>query len=409
MDFIHQEDIVTLKRWLASASYPVIVAHTHPDGDALGASSGLALYLRGMGKDVAVILPDTPPDNLRFILPKGIPFLFHDEDPAGAEARIARADLIILADANAFTRTSTLEPFLKDSAARKVLMDHHLNPDTQSFGLVFSTPDISSASEVVYWLLKALTGKETEKETEKEIEKETEKETEGMCAGEPKAPVFPGASAHLLAPGKTGPSAMREEHSAMCEGPLAMCKGSSEMWAKGIGAALMTGMTTDTNNFANSVFPSTFQMASELIAAGVDRDTLIGKIYQSYRENRVRLMGYMQSEELHILDNGTAYMVLTRDIQERFDMRDGESEGLVNVPLTIEKVRLSVLLKEDDGHFRVSVRSKKGTSAQQLAQRFFHGGGHENAAGGKMLIGEDIPSADAAPACLEQVLKDYLK
>ena len=420
MDFIHQEDIVTLKRWLASASYPVIVAHTHPDGDALGASSGLALYLRGMGKDVAVILPDTPPDNLRFILPKGIPFLFHDEDPAGAEARIARADLIILADANAFTRTSTLEPFLKASAARKVLMDHHLNPDTQSFGLVFSTPDISSASEVVYWLLKALTEneieieKEIEKETEKtektekktekeiEIEKEIEKETEGMCAGEPKAPVPPGASACFLAPGGTGPSAMRE-------GPLAMCKGSSEMWAGGIGAALMTGMTTDTNNFANSVFPSTFQMASELIAAGVDRDALIGKIYQSYRENRVRLMGYMQSEELHILDNGTAYMVLTRDIQERFDMRDGESEGLVNVPLTIEKVRLSVLLKEDDGHFRVSVRSKKGTSAQQLAQRFFHGGGHENAAGGKMLIGEDIPSADAAPACLEQVLKDYLK
>lgn len=339
MNFIHAEDIITLGRWLASASYPVIVAHTHPDGDALGASSGLALYLRSLGKDVAVILPDTPADNLRFILPKGIPFLFHDEDPAGAEARIARADLIILADANAFSRTSALEPFLQASTAPKVLMDHHLNPDTQSFGLVFSTPDISSASEVVYWVLKAL------------------------------------------------------------EEPLAM----------EIGAALMTGMTTDTNNFANSVFPSTFRMASELIAAGVDRDALIGKIYQSYRENRVRLMGYMQSEELHILDNGTAYMVLTRDIQERFDMRDGESEGLVNVPLTIEKVRLSVLLKEDDGHFRVSVRSKKGTSAQQLAQRFFHGGGHENAAGGKILIGEDIPSADAAPAYLEQVLKDYLK
>ena len=380
MNFIHAEDIITLGRWLASASYPVIVAHTHPDGDALGASSGLALYLRGLGKDVAVILPDTPPDNLRFILPEGIPFLFHDEDPAGAEARIARADLIILADANAFSRTSALEPFLQASTAPKVLMDHHLNPDTQSFGLVFSTPDISSASEVVYWVLKALT------------EKKTEKETEGMCAGEPKAPVPPGASACFLAPGGTGPS-------AMCEGPM----------AKEIGAALMTGMTTDTNNFANSVFPSTFRMASELIAAGVDRDALIGKIYQSYRENRVRLMGYMQSEELHILDNGTAYMVLTRDIQERFDMRDGESEGLVNVPLTIEKVRLSVLLKEDDGHFRVSVRSKKGTSAQQLAQRFFHGGGHENAAGGKILIGEDIPSADAAPACLEQVLKDYLK
>ena len=175
-----------------------------------------------------------------------------------------------------------------------------------------------------------------------------------------------------------------------------------------IGEALMIGLTTDTNNFANSVFPSTFQMASELIAAGVDRDALLVNIYNSYRENRVRLMGYMQSEELHILPNGTAYMILTRDIQQRFDMRDGESEGLVNVPLTIGKVRLSVLLKEDDGHFRVSVRSKKGTSAQQLANTYFHGGGHENAAGGKLFIGQDIASAQEAPACLERILKEYL-
>jgi phosphoesterase RecJ-like protein len=149
-------------------------------------------------------------------------------------------------------------------------------------------------------------------------------------------------------------------------------------------------------------------MASELIAAGVDRDALLQKLYNSYRENRVRLMGYMQSEQLHILPNGTAYMVLTREIQDRFDMQDGESEGLVNVPLTIGAVKLSVLLKEDDGHFRVSVRSKKGTSAQQLALLHFHGGGHENAAGGKLLIGEDIASPEEAPARVEQILKDFL-
>ena len=170
----------------------------------------------------------------------------------------------------------------------------------------------------------------------------------------------------------------------------------------------MTGMTTDTNNFANSVFPSTLQMASELLAAGVDRDALLVQLYQSYRENRIRLMGYMQSEQLHILPNGTAYMILTRDIQQRFDMKDGESEGLVNVPLAIGAVKLSVLLKEDDGHFRVSVRSKKGTSAQQLALSHFHGGGHENAAGGKLYIGQDIPSPDAAAGYVEQVLKAFL-
>jgi phosphoesterase RecJ-like protein len=64
MDFIHAQDIVTLKRWLAGASRPVVVAHTHPDGDALGATCGLALYLHSEGKDAAVVLPDTPADNL---------------------------------------------------------------------------------------------------------------------------------------------------------------------------------------------------------------------------------------------------------------------------------------------------------------------------------------------------------
>ena len=175
-----------------------------------------------------------------------------------------------------------------------------------------------------------------------------------------------------------------------------------------IGTALMAGMTTDTNNFANSVFPSTFRMASELIAAGVNRDALLEQLYINYRENRVRLMGYMQYKGLKVLPEGAAYMILTKEIMDRFGLHEGESEGLVNVPLGIGTVKLSVLLKEDDGHFRVSVRSKKGTSAQQLAVRFFHGGGHENASGGKLFIGTDIPLADAAEAYVVGALKSFL-
>ena len=128
----------------------------------------------------------------------------------------------------------------------------------------------------------------------------------------------------------------------------------------------------------------------------------------NYRENRVRAMGYMQSEGLRLLPGGGALMVLTRELQERFGIREGETEGLVNVPLSIGTVRLSVLLKEEGGVFRVSIRSKRGTSAQQLARSHFHGGGHENAAGGKVILGEDIPSAADAPAYVESILKDYL-
>ena len=339
MDFSGQENIRQLSGWLGEARKITVLTHTHPDGDALGSSAGLGLYLKlCLGKDVACLVPDTPAENLRFILPEGLPFLSFDSEPEACRERIASSDLLILADANLPSRTEGLEPCLRASTARKVLIDPHVGPDRETFPLVFSTTEISSASELVYWILKALGG------------------------------------------------------------PVRV----------DVGTALLTGMTTDTNNFANSVFPSTFRMASELVELGVDRDALVAQIYQNYRENRIRLFGYMQGEGLTLLPCGGAYMILTREIQERFDMREGESEGLVNVPLAIGGVRLSILLKEDDGHFRVSLRSKKGTSARELALRAFHGGGHENASGGKLFFPADIATPADAEAYVQKALTSFL-
>ena len=344
MQAVSQENIRAFREAIQQSTRIAVVGHTHPDGDALGSCTALSLWLAGRGKAVSCIFPDTPADNLLFILSPDVKYLYFDADASAAEAAIRACDLIVQLDCNHFSRTEGLEPFLKASTARKILIDHHLNPDRESFDIVFSTPEISSASELLYWVLKAAEGDTL--------------------------------------------------------GPMGL--------GMTIGTALMAGMTTDTNNFANSVFPSTFRMASELIAAGVNRDTLLQQLYSSYRENRVRLMGYMQYEGLKVLPEGAAYMILTKDIMSRFDLREGESEGLVNVPLSIGAVKLSVLLKEDDGHFRVSVRSKKGTSAQQLAVRFFHGGGHENASGGKLFIGADIHRADAAEAYVVDALKTFL-
>jgi phosphoesterase RecJ-like protein len=349
MVILTEEKITSLKALLEAASRVVVLGHTHADGDALGSTAALCLFLKeSLGKEVSCLFSDTPPDNLKFLLAAGVPYYFHDRQPLEAVQAIEKADLIVLLDANAFNRTEALTRPLQESSARKVLIDHHLNPDTPSFDLVFSTPDISSASELLYWILKEL----------------------GY-------PVKPG----------------------MAEASPA---------DKAIGEALLAGMTTDTNNFNNSVFPSTFRMASELIEAGVDRDALLQQIYWCYRENRVRLMGYMQSQQLTILPCGAAYMILSKKIQAKFDLREGESEGLVNVPLTIENVRLSVLVKEDGPVWRVSIRSKKGTSAQQLAMTVFHGGGHENAAGGKIIPGEDYAHSRSVRAYLERVLNDYL-
>lgn len=344
MQAVSQENIRAFREAIQQSTRIAVVGHTHPDGDALGSCTALSLWLAGRGKAVSCIFPDTPADNLLFILSPKVNYLYGDAHAAAAKKALEACELLIQLDCNQFSRTEGLAPFLEASSAQKILIDHHLNPDRESFDIVFSTPEISSASELLYWVLKAAEGDTL--------------------------------------------------------GPLGL--------GMTIGTALMAGMTTDTNNFANSVFPSTFRMASELIAAGVNRDALLQQLYSSYRENRVRLMGYMQYEGLKVLPEGAAYMILTKEIMTRFDLREGESEGLVNVPLSIGAVKLSVLLKEDDGHFRVSVRSKKGTSAQQLAVRFFHGGGHENASGGKLFIGADIANAQAAEAYVSNALKTFL-
>ena len=339
MLILTQEKIHSLQALLEADSRVAVLGHVHPDGDALGSTTAMALFLKEkLGKEARCILPDTPPENLHFILSPAIPSHFYDQNAAAAVEAVKKADLVILQDCNAFNRTEGLEEALKASSARKILIDHHLNPDENAFNLVFSTPDISSTSELLYWILKEM-----------------------------------GWQPDTL-----------------------------------IGSPLLAGMTTDTNNFANSVYPSTFRMASELLAAGVDRDAILEKIYWCYRDTRVRLMGYMQNEGLHLLPEGAAYMILTKDIQQRFGLREGETEGLVNVPLSVGNVRLSLLAKEDQGHFRVSVRSKRGTSAQNLARQFFHGGGHENAAGGRILP-EDFSPAQGIQAYVEQILKAFLQ
>ena len=346
IDCITPEGIRAFDSLLSGSRTVTVTTHTHPDGDALGSASALVCHLRETrGKDAVAVLPDSPSPTVRHIIPGCAPFLFHDTEPDACMERISRSDLVILLDGNGFSRTEKLQSAFEACRAEKVLVDHHLNPDREAFGLVFSTPDISSASELLYFILLAL-------------------------------PETGGEPARLSSDTAT---------------------------------ALLTGMTTDTNNFANSVYPSTLEMASGLLAAGVNRDAVLAGLYNNYRENRVRIMGYLQYEDMRITPEGMAYMVATREILDRFGAEEGETEGLVNVPLSIGRVKMSVLLKENDGHFRVSIRSKDGVSAQQCAVDWFHGGGHEKAAGGKLFWPGDIPSPEGVSSYLENVSRQCLK
>ena len=318
-----------------------------PDGDAMGSSVALYHFI-GMcaGHSVKIVLNDRYPDYLGF-LAEDIPasdMIIWQERPVEAETAIKDSDLVICLDFNVFHRTDKLEQALTESKADKVLIDHHLNPDRASFELSFSETDISSASELLYHI--------------------------------------------LMETGKIAHDATMLPHRAA--------------------TALMTGMTTDTNNFANSVYPSTFTMASELIAAGVDRDMIIGKIYNRFKESRIRLQGHMLKDLMQTTPYGVAYMVLDRQTMLKYNVEEGDTEGFVNIPLTIDDIVMSIFIKEDNGYARVSIRSKKGTSANRCARLHFHGGGHENAAGGRLYIPEDIPTIGLAGDYIEKVTYDFI-
>ena len=333
-----------LEKIISASSVITVTAHTHPDGDAIGSGCAMLRYLRLIkGKKAALIVPTAIPASLSFIAEEGDAIFSFSDAPQECQEWIAASDLVICQDCNSFSRVTGAELYLRASNAKKILIDHHLNPDTESFDLVISKIDISSTSELLYWTLKEMS------------------DVEGDLKKLPQSCLD----------------------------------------------ALMTGMTTDTNNFANAVFPSTLTMASELLAAGVDRDKILNCIYNNYRENRLRLMGFMLHDKLTIMANGVSYMILDKSTQERYGFEDGESEGFVNMPLALAKVNVSMFLTEEDTKFRVSIRSKRGFSANSFAMKYFNGGGHEQAAGGSLYFGKDISSPEEAESYIIKSSKEY--
>jgi phosphoesterase RecJ-like protein len=129
------------------------------------------------------------------------------------------------------------------------------------------------------------------------------------------------------------------------------------------------------------------------------------KVYSGFREQRMRMMGYMLHENMKLFpDSSAGLMVITKELEERFDFADGDSEGFVNLPLNIKGVEVSALFTEADGYVKVSLRSKGDFSVNKLSRKYFNGGGHERAAGGKLFI-----PIDEVEAYFLKSLEEYRK
>jgi phosphoesterase RecJ-like protein len=159
--------------------------------------------------------------------------------------------------------------------------------------------------------------------------------------------------------------------------------GDADQIDQNIAACIYSGIITDTGSFSYSCnYEKTYLITADLYHKGIDGEHIHRLIYDTYSEERLRLLGYSISEKLVVLDEfHTAYIYLSKDDLNRFNYQVGDTEDVVNYALSIEGINLAALFSERDGVVRVSFRSKGNFSVNDIARKFFNGGGHINAAG----------------------------
>ena len=145
-----------LRSLIADATSIVICCHQNPDGDALGSSLGWAEYLRTLGKESTVIVPDQFPDFLMW-LPNTEKIIRYDKHVEQGDLLLKTADVIFCLDFNSASRTDRMADTLLASKAKKVLIDHHLGPDLPTV-LTVSHPEASSTCELVFRMVWQLDG-----------------------------------------------------------------------------------------------------------------------------------------------------------------------------------------------------------------------------------------------------------
>ncbi|MCH5168845.1 MAG: DHH family phosphoesterase [Prevotellaceae bacterium] len=266
-------------------------------------------------------------------MPGADSILVYTRQQGQARAAVEQADLIIVCDLNQPSRLGGLEQDVMASKAPRILIDHHLNP-ADFCQVTASEPEMCATGEVMCHLLHQLG------------------ELDGISQEE-----------------------------AVC---------------------LYAAMMCDTGAFSfNSNRPVIFECISQLLARGIDKDQIYRNVFYTASEGRLRLQGYLLYVNMKVLgDYHTTIITLTNEERQRFNVKNGDTEGIANMPLQMLGMRLSIFINEDTEHpgvMKLSLRSVDDFPCDQMAARFFNGGGHKNASGGKLHC--------TMPEALEKVQK----
>jgi len=328
-----QDELIRLQQFLENNRSFLLMSHRAPDGDAVGSVAGFYHYLRASGKDAIVILPDSPSDVLLPFL-KDVPVKYFNEESEQVGALMSNANALICLDFNASNRVGDLQELLDSFKGQSVMIDHH--PDPVKFTeIVISDPENSSTCQLIFECLEKIN---------------------------------------------------QVEHIDLK---------SAE--------SLYLGIMTDTGSFRfPSVNPNTHRILGSLMQKGVKHWMIHQQVFDNNRVEQLQLRGYAISEKLFLLNSGPnaipfGYIALSQEELLRFNYKAGDTEGLVNVILSIEGIKAAVIVQEKRDGIKLSFRSKDNVYINQFAKKYFNGGGHKYAAGGS--------SSDSLSVTIERIVR----
>lgn len=156
-----------------------------------------------------------------------------------------------------------------------------------------------------------------------------------------------------------------------------------------IATCLYTGIVTDSGSFRYSNTTSlTHKIAANLIELGIENSTIHSNLFDTSSYNRLQLLGKALQNMKLLPEFGTAYITLSKEELKEFNFEKGDTEGFVNYGLSIKGIYFAAIFIEnnEENYIKISFRSQGDFDVNQFSRRYFDGGGHKNASGGKSLL-----------------------
>ena len=303
-----------MKELIKTKNFALIFSHQGPDGDSVGSSVALSIYLSKIGVENKIIFPDPYPHFLSWIT--GINnSIVASENLEKVEQLYDASDLIFCLDFNHRSRVGKdLQELISRTNNKYIfVIDHHTHPE--NFGnYEIIDQNASSTAELIYKFI--------------------------------------------------------DSNNDLSLVDIPICE------------AIYTGIITDTGSFKySSVTSTTHQIAAFLKDKGLNQVVIHDKIFDQNSVSKINLLGYAL-QKIKIEESvSLALLFLTEKELNMFNYQKGDSEGFVNYCLSIKGIENAVFLREDKDIIKISLRSKGKVKVNEFSNKFYSGGGHQNAAG----------------------------